>query len=136
MKRGRNMMVLGVVVSLAAALGALAQDYSIDWYTIDGGGEMFSTGGSYELSSTIAQQDAGGMSGGTYSLTGGFWFEHVCGDCNNDAGVDLLDYQYIPTCLSGPSGGLLSGCGCLDFDVDEDVDLADFAEFQAALTGW
>ena len=50
-----------------------AQSYSIDWFTIDGGGGT-STGGTYTVSGTIGQHDAGGpMTGGNYSLTGGFW---------------------------------------------------------------
>ena len=55
-------------------LGAVAhgQTYSIDWYTIDGGGGT-STGGVYSVSGTIGQPDAGRMSGGTYTLDGGFW---------------------------------------------------------------
>ena len=50
-----------------------AQSYTIDWYKISGGGGT-STGGAYSVSGTIGQHDAGGpMSGGNYSLTGGFW---------------------------------------------------------------
>lgn len=49
-----------------------AQNYSIDWHTIDGGGGM-STGGVYSVSGTIGQPDAGVMSGGNYSIAGGFW---------------------------------------------------------------
>jgi hypothetical protein len=50
-----------------------AQTYSINWQTLDGGGGT-STGGVYSVSGTIGQPDAGGaMSGGDYSLTGGFW---------------------------------------------------------------
>jgi hypothetical protein len=52
-------------------LAAHAQ-YSIDWFTIDGGGGT-STGGVYSVSGTIGQPDAGTMSGGNFSLTGGFW---------------------------------------------------------------
>jgi hypothetical protein len=49
-----------------------AQQYSIDWYKIAGGGT--STGATYQVSGTIGQHDAGGpMTGGGYSLTGGFW---------------------------------------------------------------
>jgi len=52
---------------------ARAQQYSIDWYKIAGGGGT-STGGTYQVSGTIGQHDAGGpMTGGNYSLTGGFW---------------------------------------------------------------
>ena len=50
-----------------------SQSYSIDWSTIDGRGGS-STGGVYSVSGTIGQHDAGNaMSGGNYSLTGGFW---------------------------------------------------------------
>ena len=50
----------------------LAQSYSIDWFTADGGGGS-STGGVYSVSGTIGQPDAGVMSGGNYALAGGFW---------------------------------------------------------------
>jgi len=49
-----------------------AQSYSIDWFTVDGGGGT-STGGVYSLSGTIGQPDAGTMSGGNYTIQGGFW---------------------------------------------------------------
>src|SRR5450759_2780382 len=50
-----------------------AQSYYVDWYKIAGGGGT-STGGVYSVSGTIGQPDASGaMSGGSYSLTGGFW---------------------------------------------------------------
>ena len=48
-------------------------NYSIDWFTIDGGGGT-STGGVYAVSGTIGQADAGGaMTNGQYSVVGGFW---------------------------------------------------------------
>jgi hypothetical protein len=50
-----------------------AQTYSIDWFTVDGGGGT-TTGGVYAVSGTIGQPDASGaMTGGNFSLTGGFW---------------------------------------------------------------
>ena len=50
-----------------------AQSYSVDWYKIAGGGGT-STGSVYSVSGTIGQHDGGGpVSGGNYSLTGGFW---------------------------------------------------------------
>jgi len=67
--------LLAVLVVSAGVLGAgvaSAQTYSIDWFSVDGGGGT-SSGGPYTLSGTIGQPDAGTMSGGTYSLTGGFW---------------------------------------------------------------
>jgi len=54
-----------------------AQSYSIAWYKVaGGGGTSTGTNGAsvYSVSGTIGQQDAGSaMSGGNYSLTGGFW---------------------------------------------------------------
>ena len=55
-----------------AILTAGAQSFSIDWFTIDGGGGT-SSGGNFTLSGTIGQPDAGTMSGGNFSLNGGFW---------------------------------------------------------------
>ena len=51
---------------------AQAQNYSIDWFSIDGGGGT-STGGVFTVTGTIGQADAGHMSGGNFSLDGGFW---------------------------------------------------------------
>lgn len=93
-----------VLPALAFALGlglfgagtAQAQ-YSIDWYTIDGGGGTSvgtsGTGTVYSLSGTIGQPDAdvvslcSGLSctGAAYELTGGFW-TGVAGDPTPGAG--------------------------------------------------
>jgi len=62
-----------VVLLLCACAPAFAQNYSLDWFTIDGGGGT-STGGVYQVSGTVGQPDAGpAMSGGNYSVDGGFW---------------------------------------------------------------
>jgi hypothetical protein len=55
-----------------SCLCANAQSYSIDGSTVDGGGGS-STGGVFTVSGTIGQPDAGTMSGGNYTLQGGFW---------------------------------------------------------------
>lgn len=60
------------LVLIGVAAVAPAQFYSIDWFTIDGGGGT-SAGGGYSLSGSIGQPDASTMSGGSYSLDGGFW---------------------------------------------------------------
>ncbi|HZW09469.1 MAG TPA: GC-type dockerin domain-anchored protein [Phycisphaerales bacterium] len=61
-----------IASSLAPCADAHAQ-YAIDWHTIDGGGGV-SSGGSYELSGTIGQHDAGPLvQGGSFDLSGGFW---------------------------------------------------------------
>jgi len=67
-----SMRSLGLVAILCVPLTASAQNYSIDWFTIDGGGGT-SSGGSYSVSGTIGQPDAGVSSGGNYTLVGGFW---------------------------------------------------------------
>ena len=55
----------------------LAQEYSIGWYKVaGGGGTSTGTNGAsvYSVSGTVGQPDASGaMSGGSYSVTGGFW---------------------------------------------------------------
>lgn len=61
------------LISNSAISTAYAQQYSIDWYKVSGGGGT-STGATYTVSGTIGQHDAGGpMTGGAYALTGGFW---------------------------------------------------------------
>src|SRR5258706_5137923 len=64
----------GLLLSLLFSLLAMAAhgQYSIDWFTIDGGGGT-STGGVYSVSGTIGQPDAGQMSGGNFTIEGGFW---------------------------------------------------------------
>ena len=65
----KAILLLGILFALAAR----AQTYSVDWYKISGGSGT-STNGQYSLSGTIGQHDAGSpMTGGNYSLTGGFW---------------------------------------------------------------
>jgi hypothetical protein len=66
---GKTILILSL---LFPAVG-FAQSYTIDWYKVAGGGGT-STGGTYQVSGTIGQPDASGaMTGGNYSLTGGFW---------------------------------------------------------------
>lgn len=66
-----NQIKVGITAVALVSVAALAQ-YSIDWSTINGGGNT-ATGGSYSLSGTIGQPDAETSVGGTYELFGGFW---------------------------------------------------------------
>jgi hypothetical protein len=84
---------------------SFAQQYSIDWYKVGGGGGT-STGGVYSVSGTIGQQDAGGpMTGGGYSVTGGFWALYAV----QTPGAPLLTITYFgnqavvswPSAISG-----------------------------------
>jgi hypothetical protein len=74
MKTRLKLAVLGCcLLHSAFCLRALGQSYTVDWYKISGGGGT-STGGTYQVNGTIGQPDASStMSGGNYSLTGGFW---------------------------------------------------------------
>jgi hypothetical protein len=68
-----KLLLCFILLPSSFILRASAQSYSIDWYKVAGGGGT-STGGTYQVSGTIGQHDAGGpMTGGSYSLTGGFW---------------------------------------------------------------
>jgi hypothetical protein len=68
-----KMLILNIPVFLIVTLVAHAQQYSLDWYKVSGGGGA-GTGGIYSVNGAIGQPDASGpLTGGTYSLTGGFW---------------------------------------------------------------
>jgi hypothetical protein len=69
---------------------ALAQNYSIDWYKVAGGGGT-STNGQFSVTGSIGQPDASGaMQGGNYSVTGGFWSLYAI----QTPGAPLLTISY------------------------------------------
>jgi len=114
---------------------AMGQDLKITRSTIDGGGIMNSAGGSFELSGTIGQPDAGVLTGGAFEVSGGFWFAEGPIDCNSDGLVNRFDYDDFEACLSGPSGSAAGTCLCFDVNGSRTVDLADFAIAQTSFTG-
>lgn len=57
------------------------------------------------------------------------------GDCNDDGIVDVDDFAGMSVCLNGPGQQADPGCTCFDLDLNNDVSLADFAEFQRAFAG-
>ena len=58
--------------SLASALQA--EGYDLSWWTVDGGGGSVADASSgYTLSGTAGQADAGLLTGGGYTIRGGFW---------------------------------------------------------------
>jgi len=63
-------LLAALLTANAAALHG--QTYSLEWFSLDGGGGT-STGGVYSVSGTIGQPDAGVMRGGPFTLVGGFW---------------------------------------------------------------
>jgi hypothetical protein len=68
----RKPLLLGLALLVLSLAKLNAQNYSIDWFTIDGGGGT-STGAVYSVSGTIGQPDAGHLTGGNFTLDGGFW---------------------------------------------------------------
>ena len=79
---------IAFLVVMSACSGAMAQPYDLSWYTIDGGGGT-STGGSFSLSGTIGQPDAGvPLTGGAFTLTGGFWAGAITSACACAADFD------------------------------------------------
>jgi hypothetical protein len=123
-----------LVVSLAAPplSGAVFQ---LSRVSVDGGGLALSTGGRFTLSATTAQLDAGKQMEAHYTIAGGFWFAEPPSDCNATGNADLLDYSDFKACMMGPSAGLDAGCDCFDTDLDGDIDLKNFADFQLHLMG-
>src|SRR6476659_694984 len=88
----KNFKLTFLALFMGAAVSASAQQYSIDWFTIDGGGGT-SSGGPYTLSGTIGQPDAGNLAGGNYTLIGGFW-----------GGVFAVQQLGAPTLYIRPAG--------------------------------
>ena len=122
---------LALGLTLVFSSVALAAEEDIDWRTIDGGGAVKTTGGGWELSGTIGQPDAGaptGMSGGTFSLSGGYWSANI--PCNADINLNgAVDFQDILAILGawGDVGG------------PEDIDQSgyvDFGDILEVLTNW
>lgn len=126
-----NRVVAVSTAILAGAGVAAAQPFAIDWYTIDGGGGT-SSGGSFTLSGTIGQPDAGPtMSGGSFTLTGGFWAATPntgtgCAGC-------AADYDQDGGVTAGDIGAFFvdweSGAPCADVDQDGGITGGDIGAF-------
>ena len=56
---------------LGLSLQGWGQSASVEWWSVDGGGTVI-TGGLYTVRGVIGQPDAGQMSGGNFSVAGGF----------------------------------------------------------------
>ena len=128
-----------VTLTLALAPSAFAQDFDLSWYTIDGGGEMFSNGGDFELSGTIGQPDAGAMVGGDLELVGGFWAisgtnSPPCDPCdmNCDGDVNALDIEPFLELLFGPNPMPCDTCTG-DVNGDGSIDALDIEPFLECL---
>ena len=73
MKRILLPLLFGLTLHPSIAGAQSGGAYKLAWSTLDGGGQTFATGGAYSVGGTAGQPDSGPMSGGVYTLTGGFW---------------------------------------------------------------
>lgn len=84
-------------------------NFDLSWYTIDGGGATYLSGGAFELGGTVGQPDAGTMSGGVFELGGGFWFVsggNVCyPNCDHSTTPPVLNVLDFACFLNSFSSG-------------------------------
>ncbi len=104
----RTRMVSMIVAALALVSVCGADDFSVDWWTIDAGGETSSAGGDFELGGTIGQPDASMvvMTGADFELTGGFWAgapTSLVGDLNCDGALNAFDIDPFVVALTDPA---------------------------------
>ena len=145
MQHNRRQLLRSVVPLTVLCLGltAIAGDYNLDWYTLDGGGDMWCTGGDFELSGTIGQPDAGvAMTGGGFELTGGFWAgvpAFGLGDMNCDGTVNAYDIDGFICALSPTCDyeGMYPDCDrtLADCNGDGDANAYDIDGFIALVGG-
>jgi hypothetical protein len=112
-----------LLASLAIAPAALAQNFSIDWYTIEAGGPT--AGGTFNVYGVIGQPDAGPtLAGGTFQVTGGYLTGRSAPSCPADlddgtgtgvpdGGVGIEDLLYYLQVFSAgqPRADLDDGSG-------------------------
>ena len=121
-----------LVAALLITAIAHADDYEIDWYTIDGGGGT-STGGNFELSGTIGQPDAGAMAGADFELAGGFW--PAAGETGSPCPADLTGDDQVDI---DDLFAVLAAWGTCDEcpeDINEDG-VVDIDDLFAVLAAW
>ncbi len=133
MNRKLQITIRILMTLLLVSVGvAAADDLKIDWYTVDGGGVMRSSGGDYELSGTIGQPDAGVTAGEPFTLSGGFWSVPPCwciSDLNIDGLRDGADIRHFIGCMLGSA----SACDCADIDSNGLLDTTDVSMFVDSL---
>ena len=129
--------LIPILAVLSSAAPALAQPYSIEWFTIDGGGGQASDGNSLTVDYTIGQPDVAVMSDGRYSVSGGFWYPGILGtpcdpDLNQDGNTDQGDLDYLVNAIAG--GGNPNNVD-LDFNHDGNEDQGDLDALINAIAG-
>ena len=115
MKKSRpfNLALLALALLISATsvmarqFGGEGGDFDLSWNTVDCGGGN-SSGGTFALSGTIGQAEAGAaLVGGNFQITGGFWVPSAppCpGDINSSGTVDVADMLTVINHWGGSSG--------------------------------
>ena len=127
--------VLTAAASVLAIGGSgTADDMKCPWYTVAGGGEMYSAGGEFVLGATLSQHSADTLAGGEFTLAGGFWNGIGCmeaGDLTGDGRLNGADIQQFVQCILGGSGD----CDCADIDENGKIDTQDIGLFVSCVLG-
>ena len=101
--------------------------YTINWYSVNGGGLTDATSTSYRLASSIGQSAAGVASSAGHKMGIGFWYGTGAGGCNcpkqgdinGDAVIDVFDViGVIGIAFSGDPDPQDAGCPKTRGDVD------------------
>ncbi len=99
MSRARMLSVALALTTWTMMLATSAHAIDpVTWRTIDCGGASFATAGNLRLGSTIGQSDAGQLTGGTFTLRGGFWTGGQSGTLDvEDGPVAPRVFRFYPT---------------------------------------
>jgi hypothetical protein len=104
--RSKLAFLVGALALAAFAFPIPAQQYSISWHKVSGGGGT-SSNSPFAVNGTIGQQDAGKtMSGGNFSVTGGFWALYAVQTAGAPAlGIMLTTNNTVEVYWPSPSTG-------------------------------
>ncbi|MDM7460112.1 MAG: hypothetical protein P3X24_000440 [bacterium] len=119
-----QLMAIAAVALMICANAQSGGGYDLTWWTLDSGGVTFATGGSFDLGGTVGQPDASNaLTGGAFSLTGGFWLMPACiatnGDVDGSGCVDDADLLGVLFNFGA------TGANPADVNCDRQVDDAD-----------
>jgi hypothetical protein len=70
--------------------------FNLNWYSVNGGGDIHLTGARYDLGISAGQPATGALTGSTYKLGMGFWYGVACpiglsGDVNLNSSISTSD---------------------------------------------